>query len=76
MSDSISRQAVLDLIDGWTYDLCDKEDAWRAEEEIKNLPSINGLTDVDLIELEDRFGKNVRFVVEDMLKGEGKRWGT
>lgn len=39
MSDLISRQAVLNLIDGWTYDLCNNEDAWRATEEIENLPS-------------------------------------
>ena len=39
MSDLIRRQAVLDLIAGWTYDLCYKEDEWRAEEEIENLPS-------------------------------------
>ena len=37
--DQISRQAVLNLIDGWTYDLCDKEDEWKAAEEIENLPS-------------------------------------
>lgn len=28
---------------------------------------------IDLQELEDRFGKYVRFVVEDMISGEGKR---
>lgn len=30
--------------------------------------------EIDLQELEDRFGKYVRFVVEDMMSGEGKRW--
>lgn len=29
---------------------------------------------INLQELEDRFGKYVRFVVEDMMSGEGKRW--
>lgn len=29
---------------------------------------------IDLQELEDRFGEYVRFVVNDMLTGEGKRW--
>ena len=29
---------------------------------------------IDLQELEDRFGKYVRFVVEDMMSGEGRRW--
>lgn len=33
------------------------------------------LSDEDLQELEDRFGKDVRFVVEDMISGKGKRWG-
>ena len=37
--DLISRQAVLDLIAVWAYDLCYKEDEWRAAEEIENLPS-------------------------------------
>lgn len=32
------------------------------------------LSEEDLIELEDRFGANVRSVVEDMMSGEGKRW--
>lgn len=39
MDDLISRQAVLDLIAVWAYDLCYKEDEWRAAEEIENLPS-------------------------------------
>lgn len=39
VGDLISRQAVLNLIAGWTYDLCNKEDEWRAAEEIENLPS-------------------------------------
>ena len=29
---------------------------------------------IDLQEIEDRFGEYVRFVVNDMLTGEGKRW--
>ena len=34
------------------------------------------MTEEDLQELEDRFGAFVRFIVEDMLSGEGKRWKT
>ena len=30
--------------------------------------------DINLQELEDRFGTFVREVVEDMISGEGKRW--
>ena len=37
---------------------------------------ISTLSQEDLIELEDRFGEYVRFVVEDMLSGEGKRWNS
>lgn len=33
------------------------------------------LSEEDLQELEDRYGKDVRFVVEDMISGKGKRWG-
>ena len=32
------------------------------------------LSEEDLQELEDRYGKDVRFVVEDMISGKGKRW--
>ncbi len=32
------------------------------------------LTDIDLQEIQDRFGDYVRFVVEDMLDGEDKRF--
>ena len=34
------------------------------------------ISENDLIELQDRYGDEVRFVVEDMLSGEGKRWTT
>jgi len=34
------------------------------------------MTEEDLQELEDRFGAFVRFIVEDMLSGEGKRWNV
>lgn len=32
------------------------------------------ITDVDLLELRDRFGKEVADVVADMISGEEKRW--
>lgn len=38
---------------------------------IKKQPSAQS---INLQELEDRFGEYVRFVVNDMLTGEGKRW--
>lgn len=42
--------------------------------EIALAPTV--FSDKDLIELEDRFGKFVRTVVEDMISGENQRWST
>lgn len=39
MNDLISRQAVLDMANGWTYNFCDPEDEWAAMKEIRELPS-------------------------------------
>lgn len=41
---------------------------------IKELPSVELISKSDLIELRDRYGDEVRFVIEDMLSGEDKRW--
>ena len=46
---------------------------------LKNLgiaPSMVLLSEEDLIEIQDRFGDYVRFVIEDMMSGEEKRWDT
>lgn len=32
------------------------------------------LTEEDYIELRDRFGEDVKFVVRDMIEGKGERW--
>lgn len=39
-------------------------------------PTVTGahLTDIDLLELRDRFGDEVADVVADMISGEEKRW--
>lgn len=79
MSDLISREEAIKIVKH--YGACNKCDsrngdmcgACRVGEEItaiQNAPTI----EIDLQELEDRFGKYVRFVVEDMMSGEGKRW--
>ena len=48
MNDLISRQAAIDLVRSWTYDMNDQEDVWQAEYDIKNLPSAQpDLTDED-----------------------------
>lgn len=39
MDDLISRQAMLDMVNGWTYNFCDPEDEWAAMKEIRELPS-------------------------------------
>lgn len=39
MGDLISRQAMLDMANGWTYNFCDPEDEWAAMKEIRELPS-------------------------------------
>lgn len=57
-----------DLTDEQVRDLFDK---------LRNIqPTVIGahLTDVDLMELRDRFGKDVADVVADMISGEEKRW--
>lgn len=35
---------------------------------------ISPLTEEDYIELRDRFGEDVKFVVKDMIEGKGERW--
>lgn len=57
-----------DLTDKQVRDLFDKLRSIQ--------PTVIGahLTDVDLMELRDRFGKEVADVVADMISGEEKRW--
>ena len=43
---------------------------------IEDLPSAQPLTDADYMELRDRFGREVEFVVEDMISGKGERWNV
>lgn len=82
VGDLISRHSALAVFNGAKVDegYCSEYEIGYndgidfAVSSLSVLPSINRLTEVDLIELEDRFGKNVRMVVEDMLSGEGKRW--
>lgn len=32
------------------------------------------LNEADLIEISDRFGDEARYIIEDMISGQGKRW--
>lgn len=80
-TDVIYRQQAIDAVcdeiendytdlyhDGYCDGVYDSVDVLKA------LPSAHPLTETDLLELEHRFGEFVRFVVEDMLSGEEKRW--
>ena len=42
----------------------------------QTVDEVQKIKKVDLIEIEDRFGAYVRFVVEDMINGKGERWKT
>lgn len=50
----------------------------KVESEILNIvskiPCEEPLTEEDYIELRDRFGEYVEFVVRDMITGKGERW--
>ena len=72
--DLISRQAAIDDIK--SRDPSKIWDIVDIEEWVNALPSAQPISENDLIELQDRYGDEVRFVVEDMLSGEGKRWTT
>ena len=41
---------------------------------LDDLTEEHSLSEEDLIELRDRFGEEVAFVVKDMVKGNGNRW--
>ena len=43
MDDLISRQAMLDMANGWTYNFSDPEDEWAAMKEIRELPSAQAM---------------------------------
>lgn len=85
MSDLISRQAAIDSIEEHLrcgdelYLLTDTDKVLNHGFEIAascvyNLPSAEPLTEEDYIELRDRFGEFVEFVVKDMISGKGERW--
>lgn len=64
--DLISRQALINMLTR-TPGVGN-----RILDVVRIAPTV--LDDNDLCELEARFGKFVRFVVEDMITGEEKRW--
>ena len=85
MSDLISRKEAIDSIESHLRVVDELYPLTRTDEILNyafevaascvyNLPSAEPISKSDLIELQDRYGDEVRFVVEDMLSGEGKRW--
>lgn len=76
--DAIIRQAVLDAIHEADMNAYDERSLVRdLTQTVNELPSVNlqePLTEEDYIELRDRFGEYVEFVVRDMISGKGERW--
>lgn len=80
MNDLISRRAAIDALTGLKPD--DDSDLWfdagfyaalkGTKQELRLIPP--ALTEADLLELEHRYGKEVRATVEDMISGKGERW--
>lgn len=75
----ISLQAAIDAAhksyDGILDFRSDGETVAQSFEDILTaLPPARPLPETDLLELEHRFGSDVRFVVEDMLSGKEERW--
>lgn len=71
--DSISRQEVLRAI--ITAEEVEPDLGYtHLHKVIENLPSAEPLTEEDYIELRDRFGEFVEYVVRDMITGKGERW--
>lgn len=68
MNDLISRQAAIAALE--------KYSEHAAIYIVKGVPTVQPITENGLIELQDRYGDEVRFVVEDMLSGKEKRWTT
>lgn len=73
MTDLISRQDAIDALGKAHF-----QNYGYAILVIYDVPSAlkTAEWEENLQELEDRFGAFVRFIVEDMLSGEGKRWKT
>lgn len=71
MDDVISRS---DAIDSIMEEPSEARYPVYYAEKIRQLPSTHTLSGVDLQELEDRFGRFVRWIVEDMLSWKGERW--
>ena len=70
MSDPIWREDAINALYHHFPSMTMRECAMVLHE----VPPAQPISESDLIELRDRYGDEVRFVVEDMLSGEGKRW--
>ena len=72
-NDLIRRQSAINELENTECELLPEE--WNElTNAIKQVPSTEPLTEEDYIELRDRFGEYVEFVVRDMVTGKGERW--
>ena len=81
MDDLISRQAIMkefaDFVRKSNNSDFAQTPTWNdAVSLVGSMPSELRLSEEDLQEIQDRFGDFVRFVVEDMITGEEKRWNN
>ena len=79
MKELVEKQKILDLLreyDASNVRLTGEPISGIASiaADIEGLPAVRKLEDEDLLELEHRFGRFTRFIVEDMLSGAEKRW--
>lgn len=79
--DCISKQAAIDIIESWLscddYNEAERHIMRAMQSVLYDLPPVNPqepLTEEDYIELRDRFGEYVVFVVRDMVSGKNERW--
>lgn len=68
----ISRKSAIDVVTEWYG--CKPTDLGYFKEIVNKLPSAQPLSEEDYIELRDRFGDFVEFVVRDMINGKRERW--
>lgn len=70
MSDSVSRQAVKNMVDTWTYDMMDPEDVERALHDVDDLPS----TQPDIIHCRDCENLKIDGIYHDCWCDGRKVW--
>ena len=71
-NDTISRAAVLEMVNAWTYNLCDPEDDWAALKAIRDIPSAQPAPQwIPCSERLPKVGEDVLFSVAGVYAAEG-----